>query len=75
MIEVVIPLKELDVPSEVLEFIMVQAALKMDPEVPNSNIKNLAAWHEAIRLGACYGYQCALTDINCGSFKPDDPNA
>jgi hypothetical protein len=70
----IIPIKDLNVPHEVQEFIMAQVALKMDPEVPESNVKNLAAWREAIYLGACYGYQCANADFASGNFKPDNPN-
>lgn len=69
----IIPLKDLQVTHEVQEFIMAQVALMMDPEVPESNVKNLAAWREAIYLGMCYGYQLAVSDFS-GSFKPDDPD-
>lgn len=68
----IIPLKDLPVPPEVQQLIMAQFALKMDPEVPSSNVKNLAAWREAIHLAMCYGYQCAFTDLSSSSFKPDN---
>jgi hypothetical protein len=74
MVLQIIPIKDLDVPHEVQEFIMAQVALKMNPEVPESNVKNLAAWREAIYLGMCYGYQLAVTDLSSGNFKPDNPN-
>jgi hypothetical protein len=70
----IILLKDLKVTHEVQEFIMAQVALMMDPEVPESNVKNLAAWRETIYLGMCYGYQLAVSDLSSGSFKPDDPD-
>lgn len=71
----IILVKDLDIPSEVQEFIMAQAAtIETDPEVPNSTVKNLKAWHTAIRLSACWGYQRAVTDLSSGSFKPDNTN-